>query len=92
MSTHSEPTIRPSAKIVGSLLLIDKPPSLLRLSRFFSMSKFLPKRVPVSSRVLICVGLGKNHQESRELAYKKVKSIKFDGMYYRKDIGENRDI
>lgn len=43
-------------------------------------------------RVLICVGLGKSHQESRELAYKKVKSIKFDGMYYRKDIGENRDI
>jgi len=43
-------------------------------------------------RVLICVGLGKDYKESKELAYKKVRSVKFDGMYYRKDIGENRDL
>ncbi|MEC7880621.1 MAG: phosphoribosylglycinamide synthetase C domain-containing protein, partial [Chloroflexota bacterium] len=43
-------------------------------------------------RVLICVGLGKDYKESKELAYKKIRSVKFDGMYYRKDIGENRDL
>tara|TARA_B100001029_G_scaffold179624_1_gene189932 strand:+ start:5855 stop:7126 length:1272 start_codon:yes stop_codon:yes gene_type:complete len=55
-------------------------------------SSNLSKIYTDGGRVLICVGLGKSYEESRELAYKKVESIKFDGMYYRKDIGENRDI
>ena len=43
-------------------------------------------------RVLICVGLGDDYEESRKIAYNKVSSINFDDMYYRKDIGENRSL
>jgi phosphoribosylamine--glycine ligase len=39
-------------------------------------------------RVLNVVGMGKNVRESISAAYKAVNKIKFNGMYYRKDIGQ----
>ncbi|MCG9911227.1 MAG: phosphoribosylamine--glycine ligase [Flavobacteriales bacterium] len=38
-------------------------------------------------RVLAVTSLGKNIQEAREKSYKTISGIKFDGMYYRSDIG-----
>ena len=55
-------------------------------------SNNLSKIYTDGGRVLICVGLGKDFKESKELAYKSARAIKFEGKHYRKDIGENRDI
>ena len=38
-------------------------------------------------RVLSVTALGKNLEEAREKAYANVEKIKFDGAYFRKDIG-----
>ena len=37
-------------------------------------------------RVLVCVGKGRNVKEAAKNAYGIVKTIKFDGMQFRKDI------
>ena len=55
-------------------------------------SNNLSKIYTDGGRVLICVGLGKDFKESKELAYKSARAIEFEGKHYRKDIGENRDI
>ena len=39
-------------------------------------------------RVLNIVGLGKTLEEAQNSAYKAIKNINFENMYYRKDIGE----
>jgi phosphoribosylamine-glycine ligase len=39
-------------------------------------------------RVLHVVGRGKSLQEAREVAYKGIEKIKFEGIRYRTDIGE----
>ncbi|CBG40001.1 phosphoribosylamine--glycine ligase [Helicobacter mustelae] len=38
-------------------------------------------------RVLLCVGVGDDIKEARDHAYELIKSVKFDGMHYRRDIG-----
>mgnify|MGYP003611447260 FL=1 len=38
-------------------------------------------------RVLNAVGLGKTLEEARKNAYSLIGKIKFDGIYFRKDIG-----
>ncbi len=40
-------------------------------------------------RVLAVTGLGKNLDDARERAYKTVSGIHWDGLYFRKDIGED---
>ncbi len=40
-----------------------------------------------SGRVLTVVGLGKNMAEAREKVYRNIGKIRFEGSYYRKDIG-----
>jgi len=39
-------------------------------------------------RVLSVVETGKTYKEAREKAYKSIKNVKFDKMYYRQDIGK----
>lgn len=41
-------------------------------------------------RVLSVVALGDSIEEAREKAYRDLETIHFDGMYYRKDIGQKR--
>jgi len=49
-----------------------------------------PKKGYVTSggRVLHIVGQGKNLSEARSRAYTEIKRINFEGMYYRRDIGQ----
>ncbi len=39
-------------------------------------------------RVLHVVGRGKNLQETRDIAYRSIEQIHFEGIRYRKDIGK----
>jgi phosphoribosylamine--glycine ligase len=39
-------------------------------------------------RVLHVVGRGKNLQEARDIAYRSIEQIHFEGIRYRKDIGK----
>ncbi len=43
--------------------------------------------VTSGGRVLAVTSLGKDIQEAREKSYKSIKMIRFEGMYYRSDIG-----
>lgn len=43
-------------------------------------------------RVLSVTSLGKTVEEAREKIYHNIEKIKFDGMYYRKDIGKSTNI
>lgn len=43
--------------------------------------------VTAGGRVLTVVGLGKDHEEARQKAYAALEKIRFEGMFYRKDIG-----
>lgn len=44
--------------------------------------------VTSGGRVLTVVGIGEDLKEAKELAYKRVGSVKFSGAHYRKDIGD----
>jgi phosphoribosylamine--glycine ligase len=46
------------------------------------------KIVTAGGRVLTVVGLGKDLREAKERAYSAVEKIRFEGMQYRKDIGD----
>ncbi|MCC7459696.1 MAG: phosphoribosylamine--glycine ligase [Proteobacteria bacterium] len=46
------------------------------------------KIVTAGGRVLTVTALGKNMDDARETAYQQISQIKFDGMQFRKDIGE----
>jgi len=46
------------------------------------------KIVTAGGRVLTVVGLGEDLKEAKSKAYEAVEKIHFDGMYYRKDIGD----
>ncbi len=46
------------------------------------------KLITSGGRVLNVVGIGKNLEEARSRAYRKIEDIKFDGMNFRKDIGK----
>jgi phosphoribosylamine--glycine ligase len=46
------------------------------------------KIVTAGGRVLTVVGLGSTLKEAKEKAYEGVSKIHFDGMYYRRDIGD----
>lgn len=48
--------------------------------------------VTSGGRVFNAVGLGKTLEEARQKAYSLFEKIKFDGMYYRRDIGDIKDI
>ncbi|WP_185877491.1 phosphoribosylamine--glycine ligase [Blattabacterium cuenoti] len=49
--------------------------------------KLNEKWITSGGRVLNIVGISNNIENSRKIAYKKVKKIQFDNIYYRKDIG-----
>lgn len=44
--------------------------------------------VTSGGRVLAITGLGKTLEEARETAYRGVEEVQFEGMYFRRDIGE----
>jgi phosphoribosylamine--glycine ligase len=44
----------------------------------------------IGGRVLAITGIGKSLLEAREKSYQTLKNIKFDGIYYRTDIGLNK--
>jgi phosphoribosylamine--glycine ligase len=46
------------------------------------------KIVTAGGRVLTVTACGQNMDEARSIAYKRISQIKFDGMQFRKDIGE----
>lgn len=53
---------------------------------FAGVSKVKEDLYASGGRVLVCVGKGENIQEAVKNAYKRVESVKFNGMQYRKDI------
>jgi phosphoribosylamine--glycine ligase len=65
--------------------LFDEPDCMV----FHAGTKALPdgRVVTNGGRVLCVSALGETLEKSIERAYKKMKNIRFDGMFYRKDIG-----
>ncbi|TLD89275.1 phosphoribosylamine--glycine ligase [Helicobacter sp. MIT 05-5294] len=53
---------------------------------FAGVSKKEEDLLASGGRVLVCVGKGENVQDALQKAYKRVESVKFKGMQYRKDI------
>jgi len=43
--------------------------------------------VTAGGRVLAVTSLGKDIKEAREKSYRSIQKIRFEGMYYRNDIG-----
>ena len=43
--------------------------------------------VTAGGRVLCATGLGENVTQAQQMAYSAINNIKWDGMFYRKDIG-----
>ncbi len=76
---------RKGFKIKG-LSLEEKDGSLIYLA---AVKKDKDSYVTDGGRVVNVIGKGKNVAEARENAYRRLKEIYFDGMYYRKDIGED---
>jgi phosphoribosylamine--glycine ligase len=46
------------------------------------------KIITAGGRILTVVGLGSTLKEAKEKAYEGVSKIHFEGMYYRRDIGD----
>lgn len=55
---------------------------------FAGVEKLENKFLTAGGRVLNIIGIGENLELAREEAYKNIRKIYFDGMYYRKDIGK----
>ena len=47
--------------------------------------------VTSGGRVLAVTSFGKNHKEALKKSYQNIENIKFDRMYYRKDLGLDLD-
>jgi phosphoribosylamine--glycine ligase len=45
--------------------------------------------ITTGGRVLAITGIGKNLQEALETAYDEIRQIQWEGMQYRKDIGQD---
>ncbi|BBA17101.1 phosphoribosylamine--glycine ligase [Blattabacterium cuenoti] len=81
LSSKGYPEKYESGKIIEGLNLLKEP--------FYIAGAKIEKKkwITSSGRVLNIVGIGKTLQEARKKAYEKVQKIKFENLYFRKDIG-----
>lgn len=71
---------------------LDEAAKLSNVEIFHAGTKFQDGRVVTNGgRVLGVTAHGKDIKEARERAYEAVKMIRFEGMYFRDDIGKNAD-
>lgn len=65
------------------------PKELETIKIFHAGTKYLDGRLlTAGGRVLAVTGLGASLESAREHAYEAIRQVKFDGMFYRRDIGK----
>ncbi|WP_185868619.1 phosphoribosylamine--glycine ligase [Blattabacterium cuenoti] len=82
LSSHGYPLEYEHGKVIYGIDSLKEP--------FYisGMKKIKETWITSGGRVLNIVGLGNSIKEARNLAYDKIKNIKFENMYFRKDIGK----